>query len=117
MTNSQRLDAIRGYLKRWFATQTDGQPWEASESILIREGFYCGRCFHLPGFRAVWFFEEDEVKVSRLSGELLAVFHGQEILAEAEVGTTLNLEAARAEAEAAKKQAGDDRADGGRRAA
>jgi hypothetical protein len=117
MTNSQRLEAIRGYLKGWFATQTDGQPWEASESILIREGFYCGRCFHLPGFRAVWFFEEDELKVYRLSGELLAVFHGQEIVAEAEAEPTLNLEAARAAAEAAQKQAADDGSDPVRRAA
>lgn len=79
MTNSQRLEAIRRHLQAWFATQTDGQPWESSESILIRDGFYCGRCFQMPGFRAVWFFEEEEIKVYRSTGELLATFSGNQL--------------------------------------
>lgn len=98
MTNSQRLEAIRQHLEAWFATQTDGQPWEASESILIRDGFYCGRCFQLRGFRAVWFFEEDQIKIYRSSGELLETFSGRDALSAPVEEPTLSIDQARAAA-------------------
>ena len=43
------------------------------ESILIREGFYCGRRFMLDGMQAVWFVEENELKVFNPDGTLLMV--------------------------------------------
>lgn len=95
MTNSQRLEAIRQHLQAWFAAQTDGQPWEASESILIRDGFYCGRCFQLPGFRAIWFFEEEQIKVYRSTGELLATFSANEAISAPTDEPTLHIDQAR----------------------
>lgn len=32
------------------------------ETILIRNGLYCGRKFQAAGYEVVWFVEEDEIK-------------------------------------------------------
>ncbi|GAA4466240.1 hypothetical protein [Novipirellula rosea] len=85
MTNSQRLETVRSRLCQWIDDQsTDaGQEYEPakvlSESLLIRDGFFCGRCFRTEAFRAVWFIEEDELKIYSNSGTLECVFTGQEI--------------------------------------
>ena len=42
-----------------------------SERVLIREGFYCGHCFHRGGMRAVWFIEEGVVKIYGSENEFL----------------------------------------------
>lgn len=74
MTNSQRLSAVRQKLQDWFMDQRTDDRWEVRESILIRQGFYCGRRFDFAGFRAVWFVEEDQVKIYRRDGALVATF-------------------------------------------
>ncbi|WP_153556251.1 hypothetical protein [Roseimaritima sediminicola] len=74
MTNSQRLAAVREHLRAWYDRQANAQPWEATESILVREGFYCGRTFRFADHRAVWFVEEEEVKIYAADGSLLEVF-------------------------------------------
>lgn len=98
MTNSQRLATVRAHLLRWlsqFAGASESgsdQPSlcvEASlcgitsESILICEGFYAGRTFHLASnqsaFQATWFMEQDELKIRSERGDVLAVFQGAEI--------------------------------------
>jgi hypothetical protein len=33
------------------------------ETLLIRDGFYCGRKFSMEGYSLVWFVEEDQIKV------------------------------------------------------
>lgn len=48
-------------------------PQDMSESILIRDGYYCGRRFQLDGLQAVWFVEENELKVYNADGSLLLV--------------------------------------------
>lgn len=87
MTNSQRLATVRDRLLRWIADQdrgpedSDASPSDAilSESILIREGFYCGRRFNLGSHRAVWFLEEDELKIYTQGGDLECVLPSEEI--------------------------------------
>lgn len=104
MTNSQRLSLVRQCLRLWLAdnalddhlpgdTQTDlagadakqagstgpTPPQAIQESILIRDGFYCGRRFDAGTHEAVWFMEEDELKISDLTGDLLCVYVGEEI--------------------------------------
>ena len=87
MTNSQRLATVRAFLKNWIAS-ADGNKASAdsdaseggwTESLLIREGFFCGRSFVTKHHRAVWFVEEDELKIRDQSGEIVAVFRGEEI--------------------------------------
>jgi hypothetical protein len=43
------------------------------ESLLIRDGAYCGRRFDAQGGHALWFFEEDQVKLFGADGGVLRV--------------------------------------------
>ncbi len=89
MTNSQRLATVRDCLVRWLADQSSQMTTDGSvgmqpnpilgESILIRDGFYCGRRFHLAEHRAVWFLEEDVLKIYSHSGELECVLASEQI--------------------------------------
>ena len=83
MTNSQRLAAVRLRLQQWLAQQS-GAGGEASqnirnESILIRDGFYCGRQFDAGTHRAVWFMEEDELKISTADGRWVCTLQGESL--------------------------------------
>ncbi|TWU27100.1 hypothetical protein Pla52o_09600 [Novipirellula galeiformis] len=85
MTNSQRLEAVRNRLCQWVSDQGADAETEhvsskiLSESMLIRDGFFCGRCFRTAEYRAIWFIEEDELKIYSHSGSLQCVFHRDEI--------------------------------------
>ena len=39
-----------------------------TETILIRDGVYCGRRFHAEGLEAIWFVEEGQIKFFGSSG-------------------------------------------------
>ncbi len=41
------------------------------ETILIRNGLFCGRKFQCDGHEVVWFIEEDEIKFFSPCGDLL----------------------------------------------
>jgi hypothetical protein len=43
------------------------------ESILIRDGYYCGRRFETDAGAAIWFVEENQVKVYRADGSMTQV--------------------------------------------
>jgi hypothetical protein len=74
MANLQRLNQVRAQLSSWFVGELGldvAQP--ITESILVRDGYYCGRRFRCGGFSAVWFAEEEELKLYGRGGELLEV--------------------------------------------
>jgi hypothetical protein len=95
MTNSQRLSAVRRRLLQWLhepSCSEDGDPRLPnpqspsghgaairSESILIRDGFYCGHKFDVGDVHAVWFIEEDELKIFSADGRWLASLVGSQI--------------------------------------
>ena len=86
MTNSQRLMTVRQCLERWLETHRDADATADGsdavpfrESILIREGFYCGRRFEAEGWSAVWFLEEDQLKISDISGAVVMAYRGDEL--------------------------------------
>lgn len=86
MTNSQRLATVRARFLSWLADQVqdqgkaaDGLPRIVRETILIRDEFYCGRRLLAPDHQAVWFIEEDELKIYHNSGELACVLSGDQI--------------------------------------
>ncbi len=62
MPHSQRIDAVRRQVSEAFARMQIREPEQFRESLLIRNGVYCGRRFEGHGAYAVWFLEEDEVK-------------------------------------------------------
>jgi len=43
------------------------------ESILIRQGAYCGRRFDTAGGYAIWFVEEGQIKVFEVGGRMVGV--------------------------------------------
>lgn len=90
MTNSQRLAKVRSRLLRWIsnhshpassapANDLESEAVILRETILIRNEFYCGRRFFTPNHHAIWFIEEDELKIYHENGELLCVLNGQAI--------------------------------------
>lgn len=89
MTNSQRLAKVRTRLLRWLADQTassESEPGHVdpeavilSESILIRDEYYCGRRFHTATHDAVWFLEEDELKIYDGQRQLCATLSSEDI--------------------------------------
>lgn len=89
MTNSQRLANVRKAFQHWLAEHAgsaaedggDGRPESrlAGESILIRGGFYCGRRLDASTHHAVWFVEEDELKVYEATGQLVCSMQTGEI--------------------------------------
>lgn len=72
MTSSQRLSIVRRLVESWCRErEPQASLEEMSESILIRGGFYCGRRFNLAGYSAVWFAEEEEIKLFDSQGQLI----------------------------------------------
>jgi len=73
--HSSRHQRVRELVLAEFCTlgcpSPDSQPMR--ESFLIREGCYCGHRFCLGPLVAVWFFEEDQLKVYRADGGLAQV--------------------------------------------
>lgn len=51
------------------------------ETILIRNGLYCGRKFECRGHHVVWFAEENEIKFFAPEGKLLLATSPDECMA------------------------------------
>ena len=60
---------VRSCLTDLGARQLDG----LQETILIRDGHYCGRRFRAENFQATWFAEENEIKIYGPDGGVLTV--------------------------------------------
>jgi hypothetical protein len=71
MQHAHLLDRVRETVKSAFVAQGLGSVNELCETILIREGFYCGRSFVCDGLRAVWFVEENLLKFFNRDNTLL----------------------------------------------
>ncbi len=78
MTNPHVLQVVRANLADWLMQRHPGEDFQPQESILIRDGFYCGRRFNFGDYQAVWFVEEGLVKIFTHAGELIAK---QEVIA------------------------------------
>ena len=73
MQHAQVVELVRQIVKQAFAERDVSPLGECCESILIRDGYYCGRCFTWGDHRAVWFMEENIIKFfSRESGLLFS---------------------------------------------
>jgi hypothetical protein len=71
MHHAQQLESVRQIVRDTLRTHGVEVEEAFLENILIREGYYCGRCFSCDGFRAVWFIEEREVKFYAPDGRFL----------------------------------------------
>jgi hypothetical protein len=73
MHHAQLTESIRQRVAATFA-QFGIEPEEGlRESILIRDGAYCGRRYESSSGHAVWFVEEDQLKFYRPDGSVVRV--------------------------------------------
>lgn len=86
MTNSQRLATVRNRLIRWIAETANSSSTGSGvgekivrETMLIRDEFYVGRRFYADSHSAVWFIEEDELKIFGPENQLLCVLSSDQI--------------------------------------
>lgn len=63
MTNLQRLNLVRQKLADWVQAAGSCEASEVRETYLVCDGFYCGRRFQVGPFTAVWFAEENQLKI------------------------------------------------------
>lgn len=82
MTHAQLTDQVRQIVIAAFASLGVAHPQECRESILIHDGNYCGRRFETEGAHAVWFVEENQIKVTSGDGrsQVLSAPLGQTLL-------------------------------------
>lgn len=66
------IHRTRQYVQNLFA-EMNSEDTELCETVLIRDGQYCGHRFACDEYNAVWFFEENEVKVFDNDHKLLRV--------------------------------------------
>lgn len=64
------IDRTRKYVRQLFA-ELDPETESICETVLIRDGAYCGHRFSGERLSAVWFVEEDELKVYDENRKLL----------------------------------------------
>ena len=70
---SMRPRNIRQLIEKTFASLSESPNQILAESLLIRDGHYCGHKFKSSVCTAVWFHEEDQIKVRGKDGKLLMV--------------------------------------------
>jgi hypothetical protein len=80
MQHAEVLTAIRQLIRSAFSELGATPPVEMSENILIRDETYCGRRFRSGGYQAIWFIEEDEIKIYAQGGAVLRVMSASRAL-------------------------------------
>ncbi|HUG68553.1 MAG TPA: hypothetical protein VMM76_12440 [Pirellulaceae bacterium] len=71
MQHAQLLESVRQHVRRTFTAQGIEDADDCCETILIRDGFYCGRCFACDSHRAIWFVEENVIKFYGADGAFM----------------------------------------------
>jgi len=79
MPHSEILGAIRELVRKSFVELGAEHGLQLSEHILIRDGLYCGRRFRCDDLQAVWFIEEDQIKVYGRDGTVMRVLHASDV--------------------------------------
>ncbi|MCA9126333.1 MAG: hypothetical protein KDB22_04570 [Planctomycetales bacterium] len=72
MSMATPVEKIRSAVASQLSSFGVKDPGTIHESILIRNGLFCGRKFKCEGYDVVWFLEEDEIKFFGPCGDLLS---------------------------------------------
>ena len=72
MNHYELTEQIRGRIQD-LLSDIGAAEGALSETVLIRDGYYCGRRFELDGLSAVWFIEENQIKCFSRDGSLHTV--------------------------------------------
>lgn len=81
MHEASVTERVRRLVSQAFARLGHVEPAEIHETILIRDGYYCGRRFEADSATAVWFVEENQVKVFRADGTVAQVLEPEAAMA------------------------------------
>ncbi len=54
------------------------QPIPCGETLLLRDGYYCGRCFKFESLRAIWLSDANQVKFYSDAGRWLGTIDLEE---------------------------------------
>ena len=73
MPNAQLTQFVRRLVADALLSHCGPHENAVQESIVIRNGVYCGRRFQTAGGYAIWFVEENQVKVFEDGGRLVDV--------------------------------------------
>jgi hypothetical protein len=73
MRDASVTERVRSLVSQAFAQLGQAECEPMRETILIRDGYYCGRRFETDAAVAVWFVEENQVKVYQADGTLAQV--------------------------------------------
>jgi hypothetical protein len=73
MMNASLTSEIRRLIANTLVELGLSSGAEPQETILIRDGAYCGRRFDSSDGHAVWLLEEDEARFFRADGSLVRV--------------------------------------------
>ena len=66
---------IRKLVEETFESLQPAPERSTRETLLIREGHYCGHRYESDDLSTVWFLEEDQIKFFSRDGSLLLVLH------------------------------------------
>jgi hypothetical protein len=78
MRHFRLTDSVRQQVADAFAQIGMPAEGEVRETILIRDGSYCGRRFEAEEASAIWFVEENQIKVFGADGSLVRVIQPRE---------------------------------------
>ena len=73
MSHSVQLERIRRFVLRTFLQYGADDSCSVGETILVQNGYYCGRRFTCNELHAVWFVEEGELKFYGEDGTVFKV--------------------------------------------
>lgn len=62
-TTTSPTEQVRVAFGRWVQQRTGVASDEIQETMLIRQGCYCGKRLSSQGFSGVWFVEEGQIKL------------------------------------------------------
>jgi hypothetical protein len=79
MLHSQTLAVIRQVVRNIFVELGQSEDCKTTEHILLRDDLYCGRRFQADGLQAIWFIEEDQIKVYAKDGTVARVLSSSEV--------------------------------------
>jgi len=78
MQHADALEAVRRAVRSHFVELGADVGFQLNEHILVRNDVYCGRRFFADGLQAIWFVEEDQLKIHARDGTVAQVMSSEE---------------------------------------
>ena len=80
--HASRPREIRQLIQDQFTELSATSGSMLDETLLIRDGQYCGHRYQTDELSAVWFLEEDQIKIYNHAGHVIGVICPSEVVVE-----------------------------------